>query len=176
MSTPGRNSASPRQALLIVGVLCLLVFVGSIIMAPVAAELPWLTSMESARTQAQALRRPQFYYFTGSTWCPSCTRFNREVLSTQALAQFATNRLVFFKLDFPNPEFLTSAQADQMEARMHEFHIMGFPTLVLLSPEGLELGRAIGPDFYEPADLMRWINERIGAGAEGSKGSPPGHP
>ncbi|MBI3868279.1 MAG: thioredoxin family protein [Verrucomicrobia bacterium] len=160
MTTNRHRKASARQAFILAIVCCAAVYLWSWVTEPVPAELPWASGLDSARAAAKAQRRPLLLYFTGSTWCSSCMKFNRRVLSTEPFASFATNRMLFVKLDFPDPAIVNPGPSDLLEARMREYKVSGFPTIVLMSPDGLELGRAIGPDFYDPSDLSRWVIDR----------------
>ena len=82
--------------------------------------------------------------FTGSDWCPWCIKFDHEVLSTDKFAAYAKNKLVLVLLDFPRsrPQSDSLKRANQELAK--RFGVNGYPTYVLLSYAGKELGRQVG--------------------------------
>jgi thioredoxin-related protein len=82
--------------------------------------------------------------FTGSDWCGWCKKFDKDVLSTDKFAAYAKSKLVLVQLDFPRhkPQDAALRQANGQLAR--RFGVSGFPTFVLLSSAGKELGRQVG--------------------------------
>ncbi|HXG47376.1 MAG TPA: hypothetical protein VNO52_07115, partial [Methylomirabilota bacterium] len=91
---------------------------------------------------------------------------------------FASNHLVLVEADFPRGKTLPAAQQQANQALAQRFRIPGYPTLVVLDPDGKELGR-LG---YEPGGPKTFIAslERIGGsrvrqagGTTSSASSPP---
>jgi protein disulfide-isomerase len=104
-------------------------------------EANWHIDFEAAQAEAAASGKPLLLEFTGSDWCPPCMALNREVFSQDAFAAFADESLVLVKLDFPRAKEQSEATVAQNEALAERFGIRGFPTIVLLSPEGEEIAR-----------------------------------
>ena len=123
----------------------------------VSEKLHWLTPAE-ADASARRFRRPLLYEFTAD-WCMPCQRLKREVFSDQGLAaqvqaMFAPARV----LDRQREEGRNSAEVDSLE---RHFGVEGFPTLVVVTPEGKEVGRIYGyPGSYAVMDSLRTFYRR----------------
>ena len=118
--------------------------------APLVAAEPVLhTDLAQAKALAAREHKNLLLDFTGSQWCPYCVLLQREVLATPEFARFAEG-CVLVKLDFPpssgrSPEKI---KADPALSRLRElkatYRVTGFPTVVLLGPDGTERARAQG--------------------------------
>jgi thiol-disulfide isomerase/thioredoxin len=118
-------------------------------MALQAAEPAWLTDLEAGRQAAKQTGKPVLVYFTGSAWCPSCKLLHAEVITSSAFEAYAAGRILV-KLDYPP---LSEREASKVKANpalgklmaiKNAYRITGFPTTVLLDPEGRETGRREG--------------------------------
>jgi len=121
--------------------------------APLAEqEAEWMTDFEAAKAQAKESGKPMLLDFTGSDWCIWCVRLKEEVFSRQPFVAFARDELVLVKLDFPRSKPQSEAVKAQNEALLEEYGVRGFPTIVLLSPEGELVDktgyRSGGPEAY----------------------------
>lgn len=96
----------------------------------------WLTDYEAAKTQAAAEQKPLLLEFTGSDWCPPCMRLNKEVFSQKTFLDYAAEELVLVKLDFPRKKEQSAELKAQNVALRDQFGIRGYPTIVLLTPQG----------------------------------------
>ncbi|HXF10654.1 MAG TPA: thioredoxin family protein [Desulfuromonadaceae bacterium] len=121
-----------------------------------SAGLSWGLDLPTALRQAKASKKMVLLYFTGSDWCGWCKVFEAQALSTQKFADYAARKLVLVQLDFPQAK-PQSAQLrqDNIELAMR-FQIDGFPSFVLLSADGKELGRQPG---YRPGGADAFIAE-----------------
>lgn len=114
-----------------------------------AAGPAWLSDLEAGREAARAGNKPLLVHFTGSAWCPPCRLLHAEVLEGPAFAAWARDR-VLVVLDYPplSARSEDRIKADPALARLMalkaEFKVPGFPTAVLLAPDGRELGRTSG--------------------------------
>jgi thiol-disulfide isomerase/thioredoxin len=126
-----------------------------------ASELVWRNDLPGALKQAQSERKRVLLDFTGSDWCPWCIKFDSEVLSTEKFAAYAGPKLELVKVDFlrrtPQSEDIKQAN----EALAKQFAVNGYPTYVLLNPDGRELGRQVG---YRPGGPDAFIGELDGFG------------
>jgi thioredoxin-related protein len=108
------------------------------------SEMVWRNDFSGALKQAQAENKMVLLDFTGSDWCPWCIKFDQDVLSTEKFAAYAGKKLQLVKVDFPRhtpqPDDLKRANAALGQA----FHVDGYPTYVLVSADGKELGRQVG--------------------------------
>jgi thioredoxin-related protein len=100
----------------------------------------WRTDFAAAQEQAKAEHKPILLDFTGSDWCGWCMKTDREIFTTPEFRDFATKHLVLVKVDFPRHLAQSDTEKAQNEQLAARFRIQGFPTLVVLSPDGNELG------------------------------------
>lgn len=122
-----------------------------------ASEARWLTDFEKAKSRAAETDRPVFVNFTGSDWCPPCVQLKKDIFSKEDFADYAEENLVLLELDFPR----RTAQAEELQRQNEQlaakYEITGFPTLVLLSPDGKEIARSVGYMQGGPERLASWI-------------------
>jgi len=122
--------------------------------APLKAD-EWMTSFAEAQAKAQESKKPLVMLFTGSDWCPPCKMMEKEVFSSEQFEDYAADNLVLLKLDFPRSKQLPEEQMKQNEELAKKFGVTGFPTVLVMSPEGKEMGKEVG---FRPLDqFMKWI-------------------
>jgi uncharacterized protein YyaL (SSP411 family) len=112
--------------------------------AAAAADVPWLTSLEEAQAQARRENKLVFVNFTGSDWCPPCIRMKKEVFPSAEFQAFARSNLVLVELDFPQRRSLPAAQQAYNDRLAKQHGIEGFPTLLILTPDGKKAGGHVG--------------------------------
>lgn len=116
------------------------------------ADSDWKTDLDVALKEANTQGKNVLVNFTGSDWCGWCIKLDKEVFSQDAFEQFAAKELVLVKIDFPRRSEQSEALKAQNEALAEKHGIRGFPTIMLLSPEGELLGktgyRKGGPEAY----------------------------
>jgi thioredoxin-related protein len=122
----------------------------------------WLTDFAAAQQEARAGRKFTLLDFTGSDWCPWCMKLDREILTTPEFREFADKHLVLVKVDFPMHHPQSAAEQAQNEQLATQFQVQGYPTLVVLNPDGRELG-TLG---YEPGGPKTLITELAGMMAD----------
>jgi protein disulfide-isomerase len=105
-----------------------------------AAGDAWMTDFEAAQAKAAAEQKPLLLEFTGSDWCPPCMMLNKEVFSQETFLDYAAEALVLVKLDFPKKKAQSPELKAQNEALAQKYGIRGFPTILILSPEGEVVG------------------------------------
>jgi thiol:disulfide interchange protein len=118
-----------------------------------AAATSWLVGWDAAVAQARTSGRPILADFTGSDWCPPCKRLKAEVFSTPAFATWAADKVVLLEVDFPRAGNQPPEVAVGNNALLDRFKVEGFPTILLLTADGAELGR-LG---YQPGGAEPWI-------------------
>ena len=102
----------------------------------------WTEDYEGAVKVATEKKNPLFLDFTGSDWCGWCKLMDRQVFDKSEWKKWAADNLVCVKLDFPQYVKQTAALKAQNKKLMNRFNIQGFPTFVVLSPDGTkELAR-----------------------------------
>ena len=129
------------------------------------AESVWLEDPSAAREQASSAGKPLLMFFTGSDWCVWCQRLEREVLKQPAFIEFARSEIVALKVDFPQRNPLPAEQRERNQQLAEAWGVEGFPTLVLLNPEGESLGRT-GYQGIEAEAYVGHLREIIESGPE----------
>ena len=104
-------------------------------------SVEWFTDAEAAQARAKAENKLVLLDFTGSDWCIWCQRLKRDVFDKPEFAQFAQSKLVLVEVDFPQRKTLSEAQ-QQANARLDKtYSINSYPTIILLDPDGKQVGR-----------------------------------
>jgi thiol-disulfide isomerase/thioredoxin len=104
----------------------------------------WGTDIPAAFRQARSEHKNVLLDFTGSDWCPWCIKFDEDVLKQEAFMSYAETNLVLVRVDFPRHTELPPELKAANDAASKRFNVDGFPTYILLSPDGKELGRQVG--------------------------------
>lgn len=122
----------------------------------------WQTNYEQALATAKAEKKFVLLDFTGSDWCGPCIQMKRAVFSKPAFLKYAKQNLVLVEIDFPRAKKLSDKEKAQNERLAQQYHIeeSGYPTVVLLDPEGKIVGQLEGYDGEQPADFIKWVEKR----------------
>ena len=104
--------------------------------ASLSAGDDWMTDFAAAKIKAAAEQKPLLLDFTGSDWCGWCIKLDKEVFSQKSFKEFAADNLVLVELDFPRGEEQSEDLKAQNKALAEKYGIRGFPTILVLSPEG----------------------------------------
>ena len=103
-----------------------------------AAE--WMTDLEAAKAKAAAENKAVLIDFTGSDWCGWCVRLRKQVLDTPAFETYAKDKFVLMEVDVPhNPKFDKELRA-RNEKLCEQYNVRGFPTLIVVTPDGEVVG------------------------------------
>jgi|ERR1051325_6618947 protein disulfide-isomerase len=105
-----------------------------------AEELQWLTDLPKAQAKAKKENKLVMLDFTGSDWCGWCIKLNKEVFSKPEFADYAKKNLVLVEVDFPRRKELAAEQKKANEALQAKYRIQGFPTIIVLSGDGKQVG------------------------------------
>lgn len=113
---------------------------------PVPAEGAEVGAFTQDVAAAKALARekglPLLLDFTGSDWCGWCKLMDRQVFSQDAWKEWAATSIVLATIDFPSDESLVPHGFRERNRRLSDqYGIEGYPTFVLLSAAGEEIGR-----------------------------------
>lgn len=128
--------------------------VGLLMLGQIAqASSGWETDYAKAVTKAKAENKPMLVDFSGSDWCGWCIKLDKEVFSKQAFKDYAKENLVTVLLDFPrDTSKIPEAQQAANQALMKKHGVRGFPTVLIISPEGEVIAKtgyqAGGPEKY----------------------------
>ena len=103
-----------------------------------AAE--WMTDLEAAKAKAAAENKAVLIDFTGSDWCGWCIRLRKQVLDTPAFETYAKDKFVLMEVDVPqNPKFDPELRK-RNEQLCEQFSVDGFPTIMVITPQGEVVG------------------------------------
>ncbi|CAA6676573.1 MULTISPECIES: thioredoxin family protein [unclassified Lentimonas] len=96
----------------------------------------WMTDFDAAKAKAKAEDKPMLLDFTGSDWCGWCIKLDKEVFGEAAFKEYASSELVLVELDFPRGKEQSAELKAQNEKLAKQYGIRGFPTILVLSPDG----------------------------------------
>ncbi len=119
-----------------------------------AVRANWLTDFAAAQAQAKAGNKLVLLDFTGSDWCEWCIKMDEEALDTQPFKDYADANLVLVEVDFPEHKKLPDKLAQQNGSLQQRFNIEGYPTFVVLGPDGKTLTTMVG---YQPGGPASFI-------------------
>jgi protein disulfide-isomerase len=123
------------------------------------AESAWLTSLPEAQAQAAKQKKLVLLDFTGSDWCPACKMLHDGVFSKKEFGDYAATNLVLVEVDFPaskpQPKDLEAAN----KALQEKYNINGFPTVILMKPDGTVVLREEGYDEKGPSAFIAKLDE-----------------
>lgn len=121
----------------------------------------WQTDYEQALATAKVTKKCVLLAFTGSDWCGPCIEMEKVVFSQAAFLNFAKANLVLVEVDYPRRKVLPEKVKKQNELLKRQYRIdrSGFPTVVLLAPDGKILGQLEGYGGEGPADIIAWIEK-----------------
>lgn len=129
--------------------------------APLIASDLWSTDYNASITQAAASKKAILLEFTGSDWCPPCMKQNKDVFEQSAFEDYAKDKLVLVKLDFPRGKEQTPEIKLQNKNLAAQYGVEGFPTIILLSPEGKELARQVGYGGGGTTGFIDWADKNL---------------
>jgi protein disulfide-isomerase len=142
------NRRHMKKTALIGSVLCL---AGSLL----AREAAWQTSFPVAADQATREGKLLLLDFTGSDWCGWCMRLDAETFSKPEFIDYAAQNLVLLQLDFPKGKPQPDAMRQANRALKRKYSVNGFPTIVIVKPDGTVLWQQTG---YLPGGPPAMIN------------------
>jgi thioredoxin-related protein len=119
-----------------------------------AADSSWLTSLPDAQAKAKTEKKLVFVDFTGSDWCVWCKKLDAETLSKPEFAEYAKTSLVLVELDYPHAKEQPADVKAANAALAKKYQISGYPTLMLMKPDGTVVWKQEG---YLPGGPTAWI-------------------
>jgi thioredoxin-related protein len=124
-----------------------------------AAEADWGTSLPKALTAAKKENKLVLMLFTGSDWCPACKTLDAEVFSKPEFSDYAKKNLVLDLVDFPAGKPQRPALKKANEALQERYNIDGFPTLILMKPNGKIVWQQTGYEGNGTAGLIKELEK-----------------
>lgn len=104
-------------------------------------SLAWSDNFAAASAQARSESKLVLLNFTGTDWCVWCHRLRDEVFLTPAFAAYAARDVVLVEVDFPRGKKLPPEVQEQNRMLDERYNVSGYPTVILVTPDGRELGR-----------------------------------
>jgi protein disulfide-isomerase len=120
----------------------------------VAGAVQWETDYEAGLEKAKQENRFVMINFSGSDWCGWCIRLDREVFSKRDFETYADERLVCVLVDSPRKRELPNDLRSQNEALNREYGVRGFPTVILLNPDG----RVVAKTGYQDGGAEAYVD------------------
>jgi len=127
-----------------------------------AAEESWLTSVPEAKAKAEKEKKLVLLDFTGSDWCSWCKKLKAEAFSKPEFAEYAKKNLELVEVDFPHSVEQSADLKTANKALQEKYEVSGFPTLVLLKPDGTVVWKQVGYLQGGPSALIAKIDEAKG--------------
>jgi protein disulfide-isomerase len=121
------------------GILCL----GAVIAAQPAlsCDVSDDTNFPRAVALARTTKRPLLLAFIGTDWSISSLKLDREVFDQADFADNSKYNFVLCKLHFYQTQERSPETVRQNEELATKYNVQEFPTVVVLSPDGREIGR-----------------------------------
>jgi thioredoxin-related protein len=124
-----------------------------------AADAKWLTSVPEATAQAKKENKLVLLDFTGSDWCGWCKKLDAETFSKSDFTSYAGKNLVLVEVDFPSQKQQSAELKAANQALQAKYHVNGYPTLVVLKPDGTVVWNQVGYLAGGPAALIAKLDE-----------------
>ncbi len=138
-----------------------------------AHDANWLTSFPEAAQQASNEGKLLLLDFTGSDWCGWCMKLDAETFSRPEFIKYAGENLVLVQIDFPMHKALSDELKKANRALKKQYKVEGFPTVVVVKPDGKVLWEQTGYVAGGPKAMIDAVNPcRRAAGL----GAPPSEP
>src|ERR1700712_3082013 len=102
-------------------------------------SVTWLGNFNEAKTEAAKTHKLIMINFSGSDWCGPCIRLRKEILESSAFEDFAAEKLVLVRADFPRQKKnqLSKEQVKLNEALADKYNPDGkFPYTLLVDENG----------------------------------------
>jgi hypothetical protein len=106
-------------------------------------------SFADAKKLAASESRPLLLK-VGTSWCKSCKKFDATVESDAVFRHAIAERVVLHRVDAEAGEGVDVARA---------YHVAGYPTFVLMSPQGEMMDCWMG--FYEPTEFTESMDKAL---------------
>ena len=118
----------------------------------------WGDNYQQALATAAKENKKVLLDFTGSDWCGWCIKLKKETFDQPQFKEFADKNLVLVEVDFPQGQSLSPEVKKQNDALQQQFHVEGFPTIVLLDAQGKILKQNSGYLPGGPKAMIEWLN------------------
>ncbi len=127
--------------------------------APAFAAVEWMTDLDAALAKAKAESKCVLVDFTGSDWCGWCIKLRKEVLDHADFVPFLMANFVPVEIDVPQDASRVGGveQLKKNQLLCESFAVEGYPTIMVMTPEGRVVGGFVGgadlPEAKEALEL-----------------------
>ena len=135
----------------------LLLLIAALLMSPAFAN-GWGEDYKAALAAAAKENKKVLLDFTGSDWCGWCIKLKKETFDQPAFKEYADKNLVLVEIDFPQVKTQNPEVKAQNNSLQQQYQVQGFPTLVLISPEGKVIKQQSGYIPGGPKGFIDWLN------------------
>ena len=116
---------------------------------------------DAALKAAKADGKKIILQFSGNEWCPPCQMMDKFILKTKEFAKYANEKLHFIVADFSRfGEPHNKKFAKRYKELAEKYQLRGFPTLIILSPNGVAVDTIIGLEVKSPEELINRIERK----------------
>jgi thioredoxin-related protein len=116
-------------------------FASSAAYAQINRKDPWFTSWNQATILAKKQDKLILAYFCGSDWDPWCKKLNQDVMDTPYFLDWAKDKVLLVKVDFPSKARQSPAIKKQNQELKTKFNVTKTPTLLFVNHEEQLLAR-----------------------------------
>lgn len=122
------------------------------------AEKEWSEDFPAAQVRAGDENKQLLVNFTGSDWSAASISFHKKILNSNTFMNYATNRYVLLRVDFPRnrPQSVNQRLANQILAR--KYNVKDFPAILILESNGTEIQRVSDYNGTDPAQFIRILS------------------
>jgi thioredoxin-related protein len=135
----------------------LLLLIATLLISPVFAN-GWSDDYNAALATASKEHKNVLLDFTGSDWCGWCIRLKKETFDQPAFKEYADKNLILVEVDFPQGKSQSPEVKKQNNHLQEQYQVQGFPTLVLLDPQGKVIKQQSGYIPGGPKGFIDWVN------------------
>jgi len=120
----------------------------------------WTEDFEAAKRQAAKEGKLILMDFSGSDWCGWCRKMDEEVFAKERFVREASKKFVLVMIDSPQDKSILSSLARRQNQGLKEtYSVRGFPTVVIVDPEGKEVKRHSGYRQGGPNGYLKYLRE-----------------
>lgn len=136
-----------------------LLLVATFLISPAFAG-GWSDDYKAALATAAKENKKVLLDFTGSDWCGWCIKLKKETFDQPAFKDYADKNLVLVEIDYPQGKSQSPEVKKQNDSLQRQYQVDGFPTLVLLDPQGKVIKQQSGFIPGGPAGFISWLNAK----------------
>ena len=119
-------------------------------------------SFKKAQKLASRKNKPLLVFFTGSDWCGPCKNLHKDFFETEKFKKIARKDFILYKADFPRRRDLISEEKKIENKKIQsEYGVKGYPTILVLSSYGIELGRQVGYFMHDPEPHFKLLEKTL---------------